>query len=196
MINSKEDLKFYIRCDEIARFGRCASTMEKIKKGPMWKFNVVLRKLEYNENCRHGIAKKVIRLFLKVRKKRLEKATDWYIGENCFGPGFCISHKGIVIVNSKARFGSNVRINAMVNVGASGGDDKAPVFGDNIYIGPGAKIFGDITLGSNVAIGANAVVNKSFEDSNVTIAGIPAKVISNHGCENMVIDAVKIVSGK
>lgn len=194
MISSKEDLKFYIKCDEIARFGRLASAKEKLRKGPMWKFNIVLRKLEYNENCRRGIIKKVVRIALKIRKKRLEKATDWYIAENCFGPGLCISHKGIVIVNSKAKFGSNVRINAMVNIGASGGDDLAPSFGDNIYIGPGAKIFGDIKLGSNIAIGANTVVNKTFEESNVTIAGIPAKVVSNHGCDKMVIDAVKIAS--
>ena len=195
MIQSKEDLKFYIKCDEIARFGKEVSFKTKLRKGVMWKFNVVLRKLEYNENCRKGIAKKIARIFLKLKKKHLENKTDWYIAENSFGPGLCISHKGIVIVNSNARFGSNVRINTMVNVGASGGDDKAPMFGDNIYIGPGAKIFGDIKLGSNIAIGANAVVNKSFEESNVTIAGIPAKVISNHGCENMVIDAVKIASG-
>ena len=196
MIQSKEDLKFYIKCDEIARFGKEVSFKTKLRKGVMWKFNVVLRKLEYNENCRKGIAKKIARIFLKLKKKSLENKTDWYIAENSFGPGLCISHKGIAIVNSNAKFGSNVRINAMVNVGASGGDDKAPVFGDNIYIGPGAKIFGDIKLGSNIAIGANAVVNKSFDESNVTIAGIPAKVISNHGCENMVIDAVKIASEK
>jgi serine O-acetyltransferase len=51
------------------------------------------------------------------------------------------------------------------------------LFGDNVYIGPGAKIFGPIVIGNNVAIGANAVVNKSFQH-NCTIAGVPAKVIS------------------
>lgn len=55
----------------------------------------------------------------------------------------------------------------------------APRLGDNVYIGPGAKIFGPIEIGDNVAIGANAVVNKSFPDS-VTIAGVPAKIISYH----------------
>lgn len=54
---------------------------------------------------------------------------------------------------------------------------KAPVIGNNVWIGPGAKLFGDITIGDNVMIGANSVVTKSFPD-NVRIAGIPAKIIS------------------
>ena len=56
----------------------------------------------------------------------------------------------------------------------------APHIGDDCYLGPGAKIYGDIKIGNNVAIGANAVVNKSL-DSNCTIAGIPAKVIADKG---------------
>ncbi|CAB1055278.1 Serine acetyltransferase (EC [Olavius sp. associated proteobacterium Delta 1] len=53
---------------------------------------------------------------------------------------------------------------------------KQPKLGSNIMIGTGAKILGDITIGDNVKIGANAVVLNSFE-SNVSIAGVPAKVI-------------------
>jgi len=45
-------------------------------------------------------------------------------------------------------------------------------------IGPGVKIFGGIYVGNNVAIGANAVVNADIPD-NVTVGGIPAKIISN-----------------
>ena len=45
--------------------------------------------------------------------------------------------------------------------------------------GTGAKIFGNINLGDNVKIGANAVVNKSF-GSNVTLVGIPAKPITQN----------------
>ena len=61
-----------------------------------------------------------------------------------------------------------------------GENGKAPTIGDNCFIGPGAKLFGDIKIGDNVAIGANAVVNKDFGD-NVTIAGVPAKVVSKKG---------------
>jgi serine O-acetyltransferase len=68
-------------------------------------------------------------------------------------------------------------MHAGVNIGASGGKKEAPQLGDKVYIAPGAKIYGNISIPNNTAIGANAVVNKSFEEENTVIAGIPAKVI-------------------
>ena len=55
-----------------------------------------------------------------------------------------------------------------------------PTIGDNVYIAPGVKIFGDIKIGNNVAIGANCVVTKDIPDSSVVV-GIPGKVISQEG---------------
>jgi serine O-acetyltransferase len=60
-----------------------------------------------------------------------------------------------------------------------------PTIGDNVYIGPGAKIFGKITIGNNVAIGANAVVNSDVP-SICTFGGIPAKKISNKGSDGLI----------
>ena len=53
---------------------------------------------------------------------------------------------------------------------------KQPKIGNKVLIGSGAKILGGITIGDNVIIGANAVVVKSF-GPNITIAGMPAKII-------------------
>lgn len=50
-----------------------------------------------------------------------------------------------------------------------------------MWIGPGVKIFGKVTIADNIQIGANAVVNKSFEESDITIVGIPAIKKSNNG---------------
>ena len=66
-------------------------------------------------------------------------------------------------------------MHACVNIGASGGEIQGPILGDNVYIAPGAKIFGNIRIPNNTAIGANSVVNKSFEKEHTIIAGIPAK---------------------
>jgi serine O-acetyltransferase len=52
-----------------------------------------------------------------------------------------------------------------------------PIIGDNCDIGVGAKIIGDITIADNVTIGAGAIVNKSCLESNVVLAGIPARII-------------------
>lgn len=63
---------------------------------------------------------------------------------------------------------------------ASRGKNGAPIIGNNVYIGPGAILFGDITIADNVSIGANATVNRSFTESNVVIAGTPAEIVKRN----------------
>ena len=105
-----------------------------------------------------------------------------------FGPGLAILHYGTIVVNSGARIGSNCRIHTGVNIGAQlGRGDEVPKIGHNCYIAPGAKIFGAIEIGDNTAVGANAVVNKSFPEGNVTIGGIPAKVISQKSTKGLFV---------
>ena len=92
-----------------------------------------------------------------------------------FGPGLSLPHRGNIIVNPQTKIGENCRIHVGVNIGAH--HDKAPRIGNNVYIGPGAIVFGDIEIADNISIGANATVNKSFTEPNVAIAGTPAKVV-------------------
>jgi len=98
------------------------------------------------------------------------------------GDGFYIGHYGCIIVSYKAIIGKNCNISQGVTIGVSNRGSRAgcPVIGDNVYIGPGAKIFGAIIIGDNVAIGANAVVTRDVP-SNSVVVGAPAKVISNEG---------------
>lgn len=104
------------------------------------------------------------------------------IPPNVFGKGLSIAHRGTIIVNSHSKIGDNCRLHACVNIGTKPGvPDAAPTIGDNVYIAPGVKIYGSIHIGNGVVIGANAVVNKDFLEDNVTIAGIPAKIISYKG---------------
>jgi serine O-acetyltransferase len=109
-----------------------------------------------------------------------------------FGPGLKIPHSGSVIVNKKARIGKNCEIHSGVNIGVHKG--QVPKIGNNVYIGPGAKIFGGIKIGNNVAIGANSVVTKDVPD-NVTVVGIPAKIISRN-TETQVLRAYDKVKKK
>lgn len=64
-------------------------------------------------------------------------------------------------------------------IAACGRNNDAPRLGNNIILGLGLVVLGGITLADNIAIGANALVNKSFYESDVAIAGVPAKKISN-----------------
>ncbi|MBT0889312.1 hypothetical protein KJR38_03095 [Streptococcus lutetiensis] len=52
-----------------------------------------------------------------------------------------------------------------------------PVIGNNVDIGVGAKIIGNVTIADGIKIGANAVVNKSFYEEGITIVGVPARKV-------------------
>ena len=52
--------------------------------------------------------------------------------------------------------------------------------GDKVLIGAGAKILPHVTIGNNVRIGANTVVNKSFSEDNILLAGVPAKIVKRY----------------
>ena len=103
------------------------------------------------------------------------------------GSGFYIGHFGDIIVNSKAVIGKNCNISQGVTIGQMNRGDKkgVPVIGDNVFIGPGAKLLGRIKIGNNVAIGANAVVIDDVDD-NQAVGGVPAKVIANTGSEGYI----------
>lgn len=100
------------------------------------------------------------------------------------GPGLCVGHAiaGGIIMNDKTRIGKNCNIHHGVTIGVKnrGCAVGVPVFGDNVYIGPGAKVIGGIRIGNNVAIGANAVVTHDVPD-NAVVGGVPAKIISFNG---------------
>ena len=69
----------------------------------------------------------------------------------------------------------------MTTIGKNiGRDNSSPTIGNGVWVAPGARVIGNIKIGNNVVIGANSVVNKSFP-SNVTVAGIPAKIINKKG---------------
>lgn len=95
---------------------------------------------------------------------------------NVVGEGFEIVHLGSVIINGKARVGRYCRVHPGVCIGAN--HDKAPVIGEHVYVGPGAKVFGDITIADNVQIGANAVVTRTCDVEGATLAGVPAVIVN------------------
>lgn len=179
MIDSKKKLKEFLEADKKA--------MRISKKRPfflgdeIWKFEIELRKLEYYINCKKNIIDKILLQYHRLKLHRLEVKLSFYVKPNVFDKGLSIAHIGPVIINDYAKIGKNCRVHVGVNIGAKVNEPKlAPVIGDNVYIGPGAKIYGNIKIGNNVAIGANAVVNKDVPD-NVTVAGVPAKIVSNKG---------------
>jgi serine O-acetyltransferase len=112
----------------------------------------------------------------------IEIAADAEIGRGLF-----IGHLGGVIIGTGSKIGRYSSFHEGVTIGGAGRgrDHGSPSIGDFVYFGAGAKVIGRITIGNNVVIGANAVVVKSFPD-NVSIAGVPAKIISQNGAEDYI----------
>jgi serine O-acetyltransferase len=92
---------------------------------------------------------------------------------------------------------ANCRIYVCTSIGNKAGHrDLAPIIGNNVYIRPGAKIFGDIKIADGIAIGANSVVDKSFTEPNIGIAGVPAKKINDKGSEDLIVKATEILDSR
>ncbi len=174
MISSKQMYLKYLQRDleayQLKRF-----TLYTYFRIDSLRFQRRLRKIEYLFNLNHKhIFHKIQLFYLEFINHRLAVKLGFTIPKNVFGPGLCIVHHGTIVVSPDAKVGENCRLHPSTSIGDFNG---APQIGNNVYIGPGAKLYGNIKIGNNVAIGANAVVNKSFPD-NVSIAGIPANVIS------------------
>jgi serine O-acetyltransferase len=145
------------------------------------RFLVLLRRAEYWTNCSTSSAGRLVALVLRCRLRKAGARLGFTIPANVFGPGLSIPHPGTIVVNDRARVGRACRLHVGVVIGASGGIPGAPEIGDRVYLGPGAKVFGAIRIADDVAVGANAVVNASVVEAGVTVAGVPARVISRKG---------------
>lgn len=181
MIRTKEDYLYYLDEDrkalkELKRNFFSQFIRDIFFPNFIYVFQRKLRKVEYFKNTQGNLFRKVFYLYLLSKYRRYQLKLGYSIPLNVCGPGLSIAHYGTIVINGNAKIGANCRIHIAVNIGANGGKE-APILGDNVYIGPGAKIFGAITVANNVMIGANSVVNKSIEEEGIVVAGIPAKRI-------------------
>ena len=130
---------------------------------------------------RYGVRPMILRKILSGIYKLWFKLVQILTGielpcEVEIGRNFVIDHFGGIIISGFARFGDDCRIRNGVVVGLQRVDDPvAPIIGNNVDIGAGAKILGRIRIGNNVAIGANAVVITDVPDDCIAI-GVPAVI--------------------
>ena len=100
------------------------------------------------------------------------------------GPGLFINHFSGIFIHDKVKLGKDCTVSQGVTVGVKYGmNDKGPKIGDEVKISAGAKVIGDINIGSKVIIGANAVVTKDLP-SNCVAVGVPAKVVKEINSED------------
>lgn len=88
-----------------------------------------------------------------------------------------LSQRRGVVVNGYAKVGKDCHLHGNNCIGNKGSNNGVPKIGNNVDIGYGAIIIGDIMIGDNTVIAAGAIVVDSFPSGNVVIGGCPAKVI-------------------
>lgn len=138
---------------------------------------VIYRFGRWRYGVRPALVRKLFSALYKVLFKFIQIITGIELPcEAQIGRNFVIDHFGGIIVSGYAKFGDDCRIRNGVTIGLRRITDKcAPVFGNNVDIGAGAKILGRISIGNNVVIGANAVVITDVPDDSIAV-GVPAVI--------------------
>lgn len=191
MIESKQDLYFYIQEDKRQNLG--ADHLGFIKYMAEWLYGTdrmkaflllkALRHVEYAKNVlrNKGFFGKLIYAWRQWRYHRLEERYNISIGINMVGYGFRLPHiiGGGIIINANS-IGNYCGANVGVVVGNNHSWDDRPTIGNHVALTMGCKVYGAITIGDNVIVAPNSVVVKDVPD-NCVVSGIPAKIIRQDG---------------
>ncbi|HET7363374.1 MAG TPA: serine acetyltransferase [Burkholderiales bacterium] len=99
------------------------------------------------------------------------------------GPGLYVGHFGGIAVSRRAVIGRNCALSQQVTIGVDGSGERsgAPLIGDDVYLAPGARVFGRIRIGNNVKIGPNAVVGEDIPDDAVVALDPGYRIVSQRG---------------
>lgn len=183
MIRDWSDFRTFVRADLASR--GVDRVLRSFIFDPVTRVTVLMRFNEYLLNSGKPL---LLRLIPLLWFRRLCVRLGFSISPNIFDMGVAIVHYGLLVIDPTTRIGRNCRIHAGVNIGGAAQfvdpaemHKYSPRIGHNVYIGPGAKLYGPIVIGDDCVIGANAVVTKSFPEPGLTLAGVPARVIATGG---------------
>ena len=99
------------------------------------------------------------------------------------GRRLVIDHGMGIVIGETAEVGDDCLIYHGVTLGGTGNETgkRHPTLGNNVTVGCGAKVLGNITIGDNVKIGGNSVVVKDVP-ANCTVVGVPGRIVKRNGC--------------
>ncbi len=113
------------------------------------------------------------------------------------GQGIMIDHAHSIVIGETAIVGDNVSMLHSVTLGGTGKEDQQrhPTIEDGVLIGAGAKVLGNIRIGKCSRIAAGSVVLKDVPACK-TVAGVPAKIVGEAGCDQPAISMNQILNEK
>jgi serine O-acetyltransferase len=167
-----EEKKFY--CPKNKKYEWILTSDNSVQ---IFKYLKTLRKAEYHYNNRKNVLHKLMYFFARRRKNKLGRRLGIEMWENSFDRGLKIWHTGNIVINGKSRIGKNCVLHGNNCIGNSGLSSECPRIGDNVRLGFGAIVIGDVEIANNVTIAAGAVVVNSCLQENAVLAGVPAKCV-------------------
>lgn len=180
MITTKKQLKDVLK-EEKDFYLRKGSVLENIVVSDncckIYRFVKLLRKTEYHYNNRSNIFHKILYAWYRRRKNIAGRRLGIEMWENTFDRGLKVWHAGNIVINGHARVGKNCILHGDNCIGNNGKSFACPKLGDNVRIGVGAKIIGDVELANDVTVAAGAVVIESCLTEHAVLAGVPAKCV-------------------
>lgn len=190
MINTKQKLNAVLKYERKKYFDymfptRMRRIMGYIKHEPImsiWRWQKASRTSDYYhyrvENG-GGLLDKILYLYWIGRRNRIGEKLGIELQTTKIGRGLFIFHFGGGIV-ANGIWGENIHLHGNNCIGNGGpGQHIPPTLGNNIMVGVGAKIIGDVRIADNVKIAAGAVVVKDIDEPGCTVAGVPAKIVKH-----------------
>ncbi|WP_457646698.1 serine O-acetyltransferase [Profundibacter sp.] len=112
------------------------------------------------------------------------------------GQGLMIDHAHSIVIGETAVVGNNVSMLHSVTLGGTGKEDgdRHPKIGNGVLIGAGAKVLGNIEVGNCSRIAAGSVVLHDVP-ARKTVAGVPAKIIGDSGCDQPSVTMDQLLGG-
>lgn len=181
MIQTKTELKKVLKYEKNLYFKNQNKWLSYVTGDVVtriYRYMVLLRKTEYYHNVSNE--KKICKLLYLIYRRRknvLGIKLGLEMWDNSIEQGLLIYHAGNVVINGGAYIGKNCKLHGDNCIGNNGRTYECPVIGENVRIGVGAKVIGDIYIADNITVAAGAVVVDSFYEPGITIGGVPARRI-------------------
>lgn len=177
-IRTEQELDFYIKADYMMGHGKWKpSFITRIKEilypDRIFQYLVYMRKTNYYSNFPAHSMGGVIFQYYKWRYRRLGLRLGFSIGYKCFGYGLVMPHYGTIVVGDDNRCGNYCVLHTSICITGERGGKR---IGDALYASSGCRINKPITLGDNIQVCSNSVVNKSFSENNIVLGGMPAEI--------------------
>jgi serine O-acetyltransferase len=162
---------------------RAAIENDPAARGPWAVAEIILTYPGFHAITFHRLTYRIHRLGIPILPRLLAHLGRWLTGVEIhpaarIGGGFFIDHGMGVVIGETAIIGENCTLFHQVTLGGTGKETgkRHPTLRDNVVIGAGAKILGNITIGEGSYVGSNSVVLADVP-GNCTVVGIPGRIV-------------------